>query len=151
MGKMSLSESERRELESMRRKRKAATGQVWRAKLPLLFDEGASRNAITNALSCDSRFIATWRARFTEERLAGHPKVSMHSTVPYCSWLNQAENGFGRIRRDVLASGIFTGITGLHKKLMRYIRQDNANAKPLKWQDADPSCRIRYNSSGSAV
>jgi len=37
----------------------------------------------------------------------------------------------------------------LHKKLMRYIRQYNKNAKPLKWKYADPSRHIRCDSSGS--
>jgi len=32
---------------------------------------------------------------------------------------------------------------------MRYIRQYNKNAKPLKWKYADPSRHIRCNSSGS--
>ncbi len=71
MGKMNLSESERQELEGLLRKRTAPVAQVRRAKLILLLDEGASRKAIKAALGCDSRFIATWRARFSEERLAG--------------------------------------------------------------------------------
>jgi hypothetical protein len=63
--------------------------------------------------------------------------------------LNQVENWFGRIQRDVIARGIFTSTSDLHKKLMRYIHQYNKNAKPLKWKYADPSRHIRCNSSGS--
>ena len=350
MGKMNLSDLEREELEGLQRKRTAAMAQVRRAKLILLLDDGVSRDTIMNTLGCDSRFIATWRARFTEERLAGlygrhpgrvprrnlprlearvldytlkrkpkdgsthwssrklaaelgisfmdvqriwrrhdlkphrvnrhmvsndpdfetkaadviglylnppanaavfcvdektaiqaldrkdrmlplspgraeshgfeykrngtlslfaalntatgevvgktaarhtsaqfvaflsdvvasqpkgreihvicdnvsshktaavdtflvdHPNVSMHFTPTYSSWLNQVENWFGRIQRDVIARGIFTSTSDLHKKLMRYIRQYNKNAKPLKWKYADPSRHIRCNSSGS--
>jgi hypothetical protein len=37
----------------------------------------------------------------------------------------------------------------LDKKLMRYIRQYNKQAAPLKWKYADPKRRIRCDSSGS--
>jgi transposase len=351
MGKMNLSESERQELTSLQRKRAAPVAQVRRAKLILLLDEGASRDAIMESLGCDSRFISTWKSRFVEERLAGlygrhpgraprrnlprlearvldytfkrkprdgsthwssrklaaelsvsfmdvqriwrrhdiqphrlarhlisndpdfetkaadviglylnppthaavfcvdektaiqaldrkdrmlplspgraeshgfeykrngtlslfaalntvtgevlgktsvrhtsaqfvaflsdvvasqpegreihvicdnvsshktaavqdfladHPNLQMHFTPTYSSWLNQVENWFGRIQRDVIARGIFTSTKDLDKKIMRYIRQYNQNAKPLKWKYADPSRRIRCNSSVSA-
>ena len=60
MGKMNLSETEREELMSMQRSRTMAVGQVRRARLILLLDEGASRAAIMSELRCDSRFITTW-------------------------------------------------------------------------------------------
>jgi hypothetical protein len=75
------------------------------------------------------------------------------SDVSGCSGLLMTaitKAGFGRIQRDVIARGIFTSTTDLHKKLMRYIRQYNKNAKPLKWKYADPSRRIRCNSSVSS-
>jgi hypothetical protein len=71
MGKMNLSEAEREELLSMQRSRTMAVGQVRRARLILLLDEGASRATIMNELRCDSRFITTWQTRFASERLAG--------------------------------------------------------------------------------
>lgn len=348
---MTLSEAERQELESLQRKRSAPVGQVRRAKLILLLDEGASRDTIMATLGCDSRFIATWRSRFAEERLGGlygrhagrpprkdlprvearvldytlkrkprdgsthwssrklatelgvsfmdvqriwrrhelrphrldrhmvsndpdfetkaadviglylkppthaavfcvdektaiqaldrkdrqlplspgraeshgfeykrngtlslfaalntatgevlgktaarhtsaqfvafltdvlasqpkgreihvicdnvsshktnavdafladHPNLQMHFTPTYSSWLNQVENWFGRIQREIIARGVFTSTKDLDKKIMRYIRQYNKNAKPLKWKYADPARRIRCNSSVSA-
>ncbi len=68
---MNLSEAERRELMSRQRSRTMAVGQVRRARLILLLDEGASREAIMSELRCDSRFISTWKTRFTADRLAG--------------------------------------------------------------------------------
>jgi hypothetical protein len=68
MGKMNLSESERQALLMTQRSRTMAIGQVRRARLILLLDEGTSRGAIMNELRCDSRFIATWKGRF-----ARHP------------------------------------------------------------------------------
>ncbi|KMQ80360.1 putative transposase [Candidatus Burkholderia pumila] len=71
MGKMNLTEAEREELLLMQRSRTMAVGQVRRARLILLLDEGASRGAIMNELRCDSRFIATWQTHFADERLVG--------------------------------------------------------------------------------
>jgi transposase len=86
MGEMNLSESERQELTSLQRKHAAPVAQVRRAKLILLLDEGVSRDAIMEALGCDSRFIATWKSRFVEERLAGlyarHPGRAPRRNLP---------------------------------------------------------------------
>jgi len=71
MDKMNLSEAEREELMAMQRSRTMAVGQVRRARLILLLDHRASREAIMNELRCDSRFITTWKTRFASERLAG--------------------------------------------------------------------------------
>jgi transposase len=73
----------------------------------------------------------------------------MHHTPTYSSWLNQVENWFARIQRDVITRGIFTSTKDLDKKLMRYIRQYNKTAQPLKWKYADPTRRIRCNFIGS--
>jgi transposase len=81
--------------------------------------------------------------------LADHTTVSIHYTPTYSSWLNQVENWFARIQRDVITRGVFTSTKDLDKKLMRYIRQYNKQAAPLKWKYSDPTRRIRCNSSGS--
>jgi hypothetical protein len=59
------------------------------------------------------------------------------------SWLNQVENWFSRIQRDVIARGIFTSVKDLDRKLMRYIQEHNKRPKPIKWTYDDPSRRIR--------
>lgn len=74
--------------------------------------------------------------------LAAHPAVRLHYTPTYSSWLNQVELWFSKIERDVIARGVFTSVTDLRRKLMRYIRQYNKTAKPLRWSYADPSRRI---------
>jgi len=75
--------------------------------------------------------------------LAAHPRVTMHYTPTYSSWLNQVELWFAKIERDVIARGIFTSVTDLARKLRRYIRQYNRTATPFRWSYADPSRRIR--------
>jgi transposase len=96
---------------------------------------------------CDN--ISAHKTDKVDAFLAEHPNVAMHFTPTYSSWLNQVENWFARIQRDVIARGVFTSVKDLDKKLMRYIRQYNKNPRPLKWKYDNPANRIRCNSSGS--
>ena len=96
---------------------------------------------------CDN--VSSHKTPLVQAFLAKHQRVHMHYTPTYSSWLNQVENWFARIQRDVIARGIFSSVKDLDKKLMRYIRQYNKNPKPLKWKFADPSRRITADSSDS--
>ncbi|TCK32679.1 transposase [Paraburkholderia sp. BL8N3] len=90
---------------------------------------------------CDN--VSSHKTPRVHEFLRQHPNVQLHYTPTYTSWLNQVENWFARIQRDVIARGIFTTVKDLDRKLMRYIREHNKNPKPLKWKYEDPSRRIR--------
>ena len=79
--------------------------------------------------------------------LANHPKVHMHFTPTYSSWLNQVELWFAKIERDVIARGVFTSVKDLKKKLMGYIRQYNKKPKTVKWKYFDPNRRIKREST----
>jgi transposase len=79
--------------------------------------------------------------------LADHPQVHLHFTPTYSSWLNQVENWFARIERDVIARGVFTSVADLRRKLLRYIRHHNTRAKPIKWMYTD--VRNRFLATGS--
>src|SRR6202795_2731931 len=70
--------------------------------------------------------------------LVAHPHVHLHYTPTYSSWLNQVELWFSKIERDVTARGIFTSVTDLRRKLMRYIKHYNKTATPIRWSYADP-------------
>ena len=74
--------------------------------------------------------------------LAAHPRVTIHYTPTYSSWLNQVELWFAKIERDVIARGVFTSVTDLARKLRHYIRQYNRTATPFRWSYADPRRRI---------
>lgn len=78
--------------------------------------------------------------------LEAHPNVHLHFTPTYSSWLNQVKLWFGKIERDVIARGVFTSVTDLRKKLMRYIRQYNKAPRTVKWKYADPSRHISTES-----
>jgi len=86
--------------------------------------------------------LSAHKTKRVDEFLAGHANVHLHFTPTYSSWLNQVELWFAKIERDVIARGVFTSVPDLKRKLMRYIRQYNQQAKPVKWKYFDPSRRI---------
>ena len=74
--------------------------------------------------------------------LQQHPRLQLHFTPTYSSWLNQVEIWFARIERDVISRGIFLSVQDLKRKLMRYIRAYSANARPFKWKYSNPKRRL---------
>jgi transposase len=70
--------------------------------------------------------------------LEQNPRVQLHFTPTYSSWLNQVEIWFARIERDVIARGVFLSVSDLSRKLMRYIRAYSQNARPFKWKYSNP-------------
>ncbi len=83
--------------------------------------------------------------------LSIHENVHLHFTPTYSSWLNQVEIWLSKIERDVIARGIFTSTNDLTRKLMRYIRQHNKTAKPIKWKYTDVTRRIHAPHSAVTV
>jgi len=91
--------------------------------------------------------LSAHKTKLVSAFLEQHPNVHMHFTPTYSSWLNQVELWFAKIERDVIARGVFTSVSDLKKKLMRYIRKYNEEPKPVKWKYFDPSRRITPDSS----
>ena len=71
--------------------------------------------------------------------LEANPKVKLHFTPTYSSWLNQVEIWFSKIERHLIHRGVFTSTTDLKRKIMRYIRKYNEDPRPVKWSYSDPS------------
>jgi transposase len=90
--------------------------------------------------------LSAHKTKRVKEFLERHPSLHLHFTPTYSSWLNQVELWFAKIERDVIARGMFTSVPDLKRKLMRYIRQYNATAKPVRWKYFDPSRRITPDS-----
>jgi transposase len=86
--------------------------------------------------------LATHKTQAVRTFLAQHPRVHLHFTPTYSSWLNQVELWFAKIERDVLARGIFTSVADLRRKIMKYIRHHNEAPKPVRWAYTDPTRRI---------
>jgi transposase len=95
--------------------------------------------------------LSAHKTGLVEEFLTAHPKVHLHFTPTYSSWLNQVELWFAKIERDVIARGVFTSIADLKRKLMRYIRHYNQTPRTVKWKYFDPSRRIAPSTSAVTV
>jgi transposase len=83
--------------------------------------------------------------------LEAHPRVQLHFTPTYSSWLNQVEIWFSRIEREVIARGVFTSLKDLSRKLMRYIRAYSKTARPFRWKYANLKHRITRAKSINAT
>ena len=90
--------------------------------------------------------LSAHKTKRVDDFLAAHSRVHLHFTPTYSSWLNQVELWFAKIERDVITRGVFTSVPDLRRKLMRYIRRYNQDAKPVKWKYFDPSRRITSES-----
>src|ERR1700722_13736319 len=89
------------------------------------------------------------KSRPVTDFLAVHPKVHLHFTPTYSSWLNQIELWFSKIDRDIIARGVFTSVSDLRRKLLRYIRHYNKSPRTVKWKYADPSRHLSTQSVGT--
>lgn len=83
--------------------------------------------------------------------LAAHPRVRLHYTPTYSSWLNQIELWFAKIERDCIARGIFTSTADLRRKLLQYIRAHNTHCHPFLWSYRNVRHRIRTNANRVTV
>src|SRR6059036_3575495 len=86
--------------------------------------------------------LSTHKTQAVRTFLIEHPTVQLHFTPTYSSWLNQVELWFAKIERDVIARGVFTSVSDLKRKLMRYICHYNKVPKPVKWKYFDTTRRI---------
>jgi len=91
--------------------------------------------------------LSAHKTQLVQDFLTAHPKVHLHFTPTYSSWLNQVELWFAKIERHVIARGVFTSVADLRKKLMRYIRQYNEAPRTVKWKYFDPTRRIAPSTS----
>ena len=81
--------------------------------------------------------LSAHKTNTVKEFLEQNPRVRFHFTPTYSSWLNQVEIWFAKIERDVLARGVFTSVTDLSRKIMKYIRAYAKSAKPFNWKYTD--------------
>jgi transposase len=91
--------------------------------------------------------LATHKTQAVRTFLVQHPKVQLHFTPTYSSWLNQVELWFSKIERDLLARGIFTSVPDLARRIRTYIRQFNKRAKPIRWSYRNSAHRISSTSA----
>jgi transposase len=86
--------------------------------------------------------LSTHKTKQVAGFLAAHPNVHLHFTPTYASWLNHIELWFSKMERDLITRGIFRSVSDLRRKIMRYIREHNGHARPIRWTYRDPTHRI---------
>jgi transposase len=91
--------------------------------------------------------LSTHKTKRVADFLENHPNVHMHFTPTHASWLNQIEIWFSKLKRNVLARGIFKSVKDLDRKILKFIREHNKTAKPYKWTYRDASKRITATDS----
>ncbi len=91
--------------------------------------------------------LAAHKTKLVQAFLDAHPRVQLHFTPTYASWLNQVELWFNKIERDLLARGIFTSLPDLARKIRRYIKRYNEDPKPIRWPYSNPAHRITTDSA----
>jgi transposase len=87
--------------------------------------------------------LSAHKTKLVDAFLGANPNVRIHFTPTYSSWLNQVENWFAKIQRQVITRGVFHSLPDLRSKLLRYIRHYNKTATPIKWTYSDSKRRIK--------
>lgn len=65
--------------------------------------------------------------------LLRHPRVQLHFTPTYASWLNLVERFFGLLTEKALKRGSHTSISQLREAILAYVDAHNENGKPFRW------------------
>src|SRR6266478_2104882 len=100
---------------------------------------------------CDN--LSAHKAPAVHKWLLGHPRVQLHFTPTYSSWISQVERWFAELQRRCLDRGVFCSLDELTTALEDWITIWNATARPFKWtktadQIIDRICRYCTRISG---
>jgi transposase len=100
---------------------------------------------------CDN--LSAHKAPVVHRWLLAHPRVQLHFTPTYSSWISQVERWFAELQRRCLDRGVFCSLDELTTALEGWIKTWNATARPFKWtktadQIIDRICRYCSHISG---
>jgi hypothetical protein len=78
--------------------------------------------------------LKSQKSRMTFLENKGH-RIRFLYTPKHCSWMNQIENWFGKLQKQVINRGEFDAVKKLENKIDNYISYYNLySAKPCKWK-----------------
>ena len=81
---------------------------------------------------------ATHKHATVQAWLGRHPRVQLHFTPTYASWLNLVEVFFAIIQRQALRRGDFASVEELVAAIRRFCESWNQRRQPFAWtKDAD--------------
>ena len=100
---------------------------------------------------CDN--LSAHKAPAVQRRLLAHPRVRLHFTPAYSSWISQVERWFAELQRRCPDRGVFCSLDELTTALEDWIKTWNASAQPFRWtktpdQIIDRICRYCSRISG---
>ena len=100
---------------------------------------------------CDN--LSAHKAPVVHRWLLAHPRVQLHFTPTYSSWISQVERWFAELQRRCLDRGVFCSLDELATALEEWIKIWNASARPFRWtktadQIIDRICRYCARISG---
>jgi len=76
---------------------------------------------------------ATHKHARVKRWLAVRPRVHVHLTPTYASWLNQVEIWFNLITQRAIRRGTFRSVKELVAKIDRFVQHHNSQAQPFTW------------------
>ena len=80
---------------------------------------------------CDN--LSAHKTPVVHKWLLAHPRVQLHFTPAYSSWISQIERWFAELQRRCLDRGVFCSLDELTTALENWIKTWNATARPFKW------------------
>jgi transposase len=80
---------------------------------------------------CDN--LSAHKAPVVQRWLLAHPRVQLHFTPTYSSWISQVERWFAELQRRCLDRGVFCSLDELTTALEDWIKTWNATARPFSW------------------
>jgi transposase len=79
---------------------------------------------------CDN--LSAHKAPVVQRWLLAHPRVQLHFTPTYSSWISQIERWFAELQRRCLDRGVFCSLDELTTALEDWIKTWNATARPFR-------------------
>ena len=76
---------------------------------------------------------ATHKHPTVKRWLAAHPRIQVHYTPTYASWLNQVEIWFNLITQRAIRRGTFRSVKDLVAKIELFVKRYNPTARPFAW------------------
>jgi transposase len=77
--------------------------------------------------------LSAHKSPLVQKWLLRHPRVILHFTPTYASWINQVERFFGLLTQHALRRGSHTSIPQLRKAINDYVNAHNDIGKAFKW------------------
>jgi transposase len=77
--------------------------------------------------------LSAHKAPAVQRWLVRNPRVHLHFTPTYSSWLNLVERFFGLLTQQSLKRGSHTSIPQLREAILTYVEAHNESSRPFKW------------------